>query len=186
MSIKSTPLSLVLQTLNQKSHLINFIDTPGHVNFSDEMTASLRLSDGALVIVDVVEGVMLNTERALRHAVQSGVPIAVVLNKMDRLVTELKLPPADAYHKLCNVLEQVSPWLLPAAHISLHLTHALSDGCSDQRGAEQGRLRQADLARAGQRCLCELDSRLVLHPRELRQNLRRLPRCALLALPSVR
>ena len=50
------------------------MDTPGHVNFSDEATAGMRLADGCLLVVDVVEGLMLNAERLLRHAVQERLP----------------------------------------------------------------------------------------------------------------
>jgi len=56
-SIKSSPMSLVLSTTAGKSHLIHFIDTPGHINFVDEVASALRLVDGILLVVDVVEGV---------------------------------------------------------------------------------------------------------------------------------
>lgn len=56
-SIKSSPMSLVLQTTSGKSHLLHLIDTPGHVNFLDEVAAAIRLADGILLVVDVVEGV---------------------------------------------------------------------------------------------------------------------------------
>lgn len=59
-SIKAVPMSLVLEDSNAKSYLCNVMDTPGHVNFSDEMTAALSLADGAVVIVDAVEGVMVS------------------------------------------------------------------------------------------------------------------------------
>eukprot|EP00823_Brevimastigomonas_motovehiculus_P003090 TRINITY_DN1841_c0_g5_i1.p1 TRINITY_DN1841_c0_g5~~TRINITY_DN1841_c0_g5_i1.p1 ORF type:complete len:1015 (+),score=199.04 TRINITY_DN1841_c0_g5_i1:69-3113(+) len=108
LSIKSKPISLVLQNLSGKSFLLNTMDTPGHVNFSDEQTAALRLSDGAIIVVDAVEGVMMQTDRAIRHAVQEKVPIVVVINKMDRLILELKLPPDDAYHKLCHTIEEIN------------------------------------------------------------------------------
>ncbi|CAM6121833.1 unnamed protein product [Calypogeia fissa] len=107
-SIKSVPMSLVLENSTGKSYLCNIIDTPGHVNFSDEMTAALRLVDGVVLVVDAVEGVMVNTERSIRHAMQDRLPIVVVINKVDRLITELKLPPTDAYHKLRHTLEDIN------------------------------------------------------------------------------
>ncbi|XP_078443094.1 110 kDa U5 small nuclear ribonucleoprotein component CLO-like [Wolffia australiana] len=107
-SIKAVPMSLVLEDSNAKSYLCNVMDTPGHVNFSDEMTAALSLADGAVVIVDAAEGVMVNTERAIRHAILERLPIVVVINKVDRLITELKLPPTDAYFKLRHTLEAVN------------------------------------------------------------------------------
>src|SRR5216117_1659008 len=61
-SIKAAPMTLVLQDTRGKSYLFNILDTPGHVNFVDEVAASLRLADGVVLIVDVVEGVQINTE----------------------------------------------------------------------------------------------------------------------------
>ncbi|KAL3678399.1 hypothetical protein R1sor_021355 [Riccia sorocarpa] len=110
-SIKSVPMSLVLENSTGKSYLCNIMDTPGHVNFSDEMTAALRLVDGAVLVVDAVEGVMVNTERSLRHALQERLPVVLVINKVDRLITELKLPPTDAYHKLRHTLEDLNSLL---------------------------------------------------------------------------
>jgi U5 small nuclear ribonucleoprotein component len=107
-SIKAVPMSLVLEDSNSKSYLCNIMDTPGHVNFSDEMSAALRLADGAVLIVDAADGVMVNTERAIRHAIQERLPIVVVINKVDRLITELKLPPKDAYYKLRHTLEVIN------------------------------------------------------------------------------
>lgn len=60
-SIKAVPMSLVLEDSNSKSYLCNIMDTPGHVNFSNEMTAALRIADGAVLIVDAADGVMVNS-----------------------------------------------------------------------------------------------------------------------------
>jgi len=108
MSIKAVPLSLVMPSSTGKHLLFNLMDTPGHVNFSDEVTASYRLSDGVLLVVDAVEGLMCNTERLIKHAASERLPVVVFINKIDRLILELKLPPVDAYHKLRHTLEEVN------------------------------------------------------------------------------
>ena len=107
-SIKSAPMSLILQGTRGKSHLLNILDTPGHVNFVDEVAASLRLVDGVVLVVDVVEGVQINTEQIIKYAVLEDLPLTLVVNKMDRLILELKLPPTDAYFKLKHVIEEVN------------------------------------------------------------------------------
>ncbi|KAL2216394.1 U5 small nuclear ribonucleoprotein component [Thermoascus aurantiacus ATCC 26904] len=108
LSIKAAPMSLVLQGTKGKSYLFNILDTPGHVNFVDEVAASLRLADGVVLVVDVVEGVQANTEQIIKHAVLEDLPLTLVVNKMDRLILELKLPPNDAYFKLKHVVEEVN------------------------------------------------------------------------------
>ncbi|KAH8433611.1 116 kDa U5 small nuclear ribonucleoprotein component [Aspergillus melleus] len=108
LSIKSSPMSLVLQSTKGKSHLFNMIDTPGHVNFVDEVAASSRLVDGIVLVVDIVEGVQANTEQMIKHAVLEDLPLTLVVNKMDRLILELKIPPNDAYFKLKHVIEEVN------------------------------------------------------------------------------
>ncbi|XP_031572562.1 116 kDa U5 small nuclear ribonucleoprotein component-like [Actinia tenebrosa] len=110
-SIKSTPVSLVLPDTKGKSFLVNIFDTPGHVNFSDEVTAAYRLCDGVMIFIDASEGVMLNTERLLKHAVQEQLAITICINKIDRLLLELKLPPADAYYKLKHIVDEVNSLL---------------------------------------------------------------------------
>ena len=78
LSIKSTSVSLVLENLKSKSYLLNIVDCPGHVNFSDESTAALRSADGCVIVVDSVEGVMLSTVRLVKHALQGKLPICLV------------------------------------------------------------------------------------------------------------
>eukprot|EP00873_Tetraselmis_striata_P045198 jgi/Tetstr1/465462/TSEL_010146.t1 len=108
MSIKMTPMTLVMEASSGKSRLFSMLDCPGHVNFNDEVTAAMRLADGVLLVVDAVEGVMCVTERAIKQAVQEQLPICLMISKVDRLITELKLPPVDAYHKLRHTIEEVN------------------------------------------------------------------------------
>ncbi|EEY17627.1 116 kDa U5 small nuclear ribonucleoprotein component [Verticillium alfalfae VaMs.102] len=108
LSVKSSPMSLVLPGTKGKSHLINILDTPGHVNFVDEVAAGLRLVDGVCLVVDIVEGVQVNTEKIIKHAVLEDIPLTLIVNKFDRLILELKLPPKDAYFKLKHVIEEVN------------------------------------------------------------------------------
>jgi len=108
LSIKACPISLVLPDLRGKHWLLNCLDVPGHVNFSDERSAALRLVDGGVVVVDCAEGVLLGTRRAMKHALSHGVPLVVVLNKLDRLIIELRLPPRDAYLKLQHTLSELN------------------------------------------------------------------------------
>ncbi|KNC73312.1 hypothetical protein SARC_14130, partial [Sphaeroforma arctica JP610] len=107
-SIKSSPMTLLMENTKGKSYVINVIDTPGHVNFHDEAVAALRVCDGAVVVVDAVEGVMLSTQRLLKHIVSMGLSLTLCINKVDRLFLELKLPPADAYHKLRHTIDSVN------------------------------------------------------------------------------
>lgn len=89
-------------------HVINVIDSPGHVDFTGEVDVALRVSDGALLVVDVVEGVCVQTVAVLRAALDRRVVPLLVLNKIDRLHSELHLSPSEAYAHLARVLEQVN------------------------------------------------------------------------------
>ena len=92
----------------QKEYLINLIDSPGHIDFSSEVSTASRLSDGAVVLVDAVEGVCSQTVTVLRQAWIEKLKPLLVINKMDRLITELKMTPGEAYTHLSQLLEQVN------------------------------------------------------------------------------
>ncbi|KAK3721547.1 Cytoplasmic GTPase/eEF2-like protein (ribosomal biogenesis) [Vermiconidia calcicola] len=92
----------------QKEYLINLIDSPGHIDFSSEVSTASRLCDGAVVLVDAVEGVCSQTVTVLRQTWTEKLRPLLVINKMDRLITELKLSPGEAYTHLSKLLEQIN------------------------------------------------------------------------------
>ncbi|KAF9201464.1 Cytoplasmic GTPase/eEF2-like protein (ribosomal biogenesis) [Haplosporangium sp. Z 27] len=91
-----------------EEYLINLIDSPGHVDFSGEVSTASKLCDGALVLVDAVEGVCTQTHTVLRQAWRESVQPILVINKIDRLITELQFTPLEAYTHLNKILEQVN------------------------------------------------------------------------------
>uniref|UniRef100_A0A667X3G6 Elongation factor-like 1 n=1 Tax=Myripristis murdjan TaxID=586833 RepID=A0A667X3G6_9TELE len=92
----------------EKEYLLNLIDSPGHVDFSSEVSTAVRLCDGAIVVIDAVEGVCPQTQVVLRQAWLENIRPVLVVNKMDRLITELKLTSQEAYIHLQKILEQVN------------------------------------------------------------------------------
>ena len=92
----------------EKNHLINLIDTPGHVDFGGDVTRAMRAVDGALVVVDAVEGAMPQTETVLRQALREGVKPALFINKVDRLISELQEGPEEMQQRLQKVIRDVN------------------------------------------------------------------------------
>jgi ribosome assembly protein 1 len=92
----------------QQEYLINLIDSPGHIDFSSEVSTASRLCDGAVVLVDAVEGVCSQTVTVLRQTWIEHLKPLLVINKIDRLIWELKMSPAEAYVHLSKLLEQVN------------------------------------------------------------------------------
>lgn len=115
-TIKSTSVSLYYELPEDKippgsdgnAFLVNLIDSPGHVDFSSEVTAALRVTDGALVVVDCVEGVCVQTETVLRQALGERIKPVLMVNKMDRALLELQLDQETAYQTFSRVIESVN------------------------------------------------------------------------------
>ncbi|KAL4228082.1 Elongation factor-like GTPase 1 [Mactra antiquata] len=106
-TMKSSAISLLYPNGNE-DYLINLIDSPGHVDFSSEVSTAVRLCDGAIVVIDVVEGVCPQTHAVLRQAWLENIKPILVMNKVDRLILELKMEPNEAFIHLQQILEQVN------------------------------------------------------------------------------
>ncbi|VDP53996.1 unnamed protein product [Soboliphyme baturini] len=89
-------------------YLVNLIDSPGHLDFYGEVSTATCLSDGAILVIDVVEGVCAQTNSALRLVWKEAIRPCLLLNKIDRLFTELKMTPMEAYKRLQFIVEQIN------------------------------------------------------------------------------
>ena len=106
-TIDASNVSMVHEYNNQE-YLINMIDTPGHVDFGGDVTRAMRAVDGALVLVDAVEGTMPQTETVLRQALKEGVRPILFINKVDRLINELKVDEMEMQIRLGRVIDKVN------------------------------------------------------------------------------
>ncbi len=88
----------------EDDYLINLIDTPGHVDFGGDVTRAMRAVDGAVVVVCAVEGIMPQTETVLRQALKENVRPVLFINKVDRLINELKLDPQELQQRFVKVI----------------------------------------------------------------------------------
>ncbi|KAA0184915.1 Translation elongation factor 2 [Fasciolopsis buskii] len=102
------PVAVNADGTEERGFLINLIDSPGHVDFSSEVTAALRVTDGALVVVDCVSGVCVQTETVLRQAIAERIKPVLFMNKMDMAVTTLSCDMEELYNKFQRVIENVN------------------------------------------------------------------------------
>lgn len=121
-TIKSTAISLYYELKKEdlqyiqgekdpegrNAFLINLIDSPGHVDFSSEVTAALRVTDGALVVVDCVSGVCVQTETVLRQAIGERIKPVLFMNKMDLALLTLQLEAEPLYQVFQRIIENVN------------------------------------------------------------------------------
>lgn len=106
-TINAANVSMVHEVGGQE-YLINLIDTPGHVDFGGDVTRAMRAVDGAVVVVDAVEGTMPQTETVLRQALRENVKPILFINKVDRLINELKIEKKDMPIRLGKVIDHVN------------------------------------------------------------------------------
>ena len=106
-TINAANISLV-HNYDGQDFLVNIIDTPGHVDFSGDVTRAMRAVDGAVVVVCAVEGVMPQTETVLRQALKERVKPVLFINKVDRLINELQVTPEDMQKRFVKVITRVN------------------------------------------------------------------------------
>jgi elongation factor 2 len=106
-TINAANVSMVHEYKGEE-YLINLIDTPGHVDFGGDVTRAMRAVDGAIVVIDAVEGVMPQTETVLRQALRENVKPVLFVNKVDRLIKELELSAEEMQNRLIKVINDVN------------------------------------------------------------------------------
>ncbi|MEM1577889.1 MAG: elongation factor EF-2 [Candidatus Pacearchaeota archaeon] len=109
-TIDSANVSMV-HNVDGEDYLINLIDTPGHVDFGGEVTRAMRAIDGAVVLVDAVEGMMPQTETVLRQALRERVKPVLFINKVDRLIKELKLTGEEIQERLVKIINDINKFI---------------------------------------------------------------------------
>ena len=107
LTINNADVTIIHEYENQQ-HLINLIDTPGHVDFGGDVTRAMRAVDGAVVVVCAVEGVMAQTETVLRQALREKVKPVLFINKVDRAIKELQLTPESLQKRFTNIITEVN------------------------------------------------------------------------------
>ena len=108
-TMKASSITVIYRSEQLNSnYLLNIIDVPGHVDFSYEIFSSLKMVDGAIIMIDVIEGICSQTESAIRQAWDEKIKFILVLNKIDKLFRIVEKTPEEAYEHLKNLLEKVN------------------------------------------------------------------------------
>lgn len=97
-----------VQETNGDEFLINLIDSPGHVDFSSEVTAALRVTDGAVCVVECIGGVSVQTETVVRQSIQENISLVLMINKMDRAIAEQQLEPELLFQRFNKIIQDMN------------------------------------------------------------------------------
>ena len=106
-TINAASASMV-HSVNDEDHLINLIDTPGHVDFGGDVTRAMRAVDGCIILTCAVEGAMPQTETVVRQALKEKVKPVLFINKVDRLINELQVTPEDMQERFMAQITKVN------------------------------------------------------------------------------
>lgn len=122
-TMKSSAVSLLyvkpIDDKSQENYIINLIDTPGHIDFSTEVTAAIRICDGAIIVVDIVEGVCVQTKDAIKQAFDEHIVMVLVINKLDRLIVELNKNVDEIFQSILRVIEDCNAYVAELYHYDL-------------------------------------------------------------------
>jgi elongation factor 2 len=159
-TIKTANISL-LHGLDGNQYVINLIDTPGHVDFTGKVTRALRAIDGAIVVVDAVEEIMAQTETVTRQALEERVRPVLFINKVDRLIKELKLTTEEIQKKFARIIDDFNTlidtygkpdfknkWKIDAANETVAFGSALDKWGFTLGTAQQKQIRFTDVVDA--------------------------------------
>ncbi len=162
-TIKASGISL-LHPYRDDEFLVHLIDTPGHIDFSSHVTRGLRLTDGAIIVVDAIEGLMVQTETVTRQAMKELVRPVLLVNKVDRLITEKRFSARKVAEEVSKVVrefnamlgkyledDRLEKWEVSFLRGSLCIGSALDKwaiGISDLLERTKGRETPGDLAKA--------------------------------------
>jgi len=113
-TIDSASVSMI-HNVEGRDYLINLIDTPGHVDFGGDVTRAMRAVDGAIVLCCASEGIMPQTETVLRQALKERVKPILFINKVDRLIREVKLTPEEMQARFVKIINSVNKLILEIA-----------------------------------------------------------------------
>ena len=111
LTIKSSPITLLLSDLKSRSQILNLIDTPGHVDFEDETLAALNITDGVVLIIDAVLGMTIQDQYLIDQVIKQRLSMIIIINKFDKLILELKLPIKDCYYKLVGIIDDINDYI---------------------------------------------------------------------------
>ena len=107
----NTASASMVHEFEGKEYLINLLDTPGHVDFGGDVTRAMRAVDGAVVVVCAVEGAMPQTETVIRQALKENVRPVLFINKVDRLINELKVTPEQMQQQFIKIITKYNQLL---------------------------------------------------------------------------
>lgn len=102
----NTAAASMVHNFEGKEYLVNLLDTPGHVDFGGDVTRAMRAVDGCVVVVCAVEGAMPQTETVIRQALREKVKPVLFINKVDRLINELRVTPEEMQHRLIKIISK--------------------------------------------------------------------------------